>query len=110
MDKFRKNIKLLKQLSKCKKILRKNILKFADEELVLSICECVLNTLNGNIKLDHKIIKKLEKYKKHLRNLADVNLSLKKKKKILIQQGGFLNLLLPAALTVLTTLLQTSRE
>ena len=71
MDKLKKNIKTLEILSYCDKTNRNKILSSANQDLILCICECVLNSLNGNIKLDKKIVHKLKKYKHTLRKVTN---------------------------------------
>lgn len=79
--------------------LRKNILKKANPDLVKALCEICMNTLNGNMKISKSTKSQLKKYKKTLRNLASSKLNLLRKRKILIQKGGFLPLLLSSLLT-----------
>ena len=51
--------------------LRKAIVSNCDRELVNSICECVLNVLNGHVKLSGCVARKLRKHKAVLRKVAD---------------------------------------
>ncbi len=95
----------LKVLKKAKPALRKGILKCADKQLICCICECSHNILKGNVKLTAKNRKQLLKYRKHLRDLASKKVSLKKKKNLLIQSGGFLPALIAPILSVATSLL-----
>ena len=67
MENLKKNYKILKTLSNCKKGLRNRILLNSDDSVINNICECVLNTLNGNVKLPPQNLSKLKKYKKTLR-------------------------------------------
>ena len=82
------------------------MIKKGEKDRILSINECVINTLNGNITLSPKEKLKLKKFKYSLRKLLK-NKSIQKKKKILIQEGGFLQILLPNAISLITTLLDT---
>jgi len=84
-------------------------LKNADEDFILCICECILNTLNGHINYSPKVFKKLEKNKNILRKINSIK-KLKDKKKILIQKGGFLQYLLPAAISVITNLIENFQK
>jgi hypothetical protein len=106
MERLTKNFDTLKVLSCCNKHKRNKILKDADNELILSICECIVNTLNGNVKFPPKIFNKLKKNKYIIRKINKSRNNLKKTKKILIQQGGFLQYLLPAAVTLLTGIIE----
>jgi hypothetical protein len=81
----------------------KAIIENADKELIYTLCECVLNCINGNVTLDESIKTKLNRHKLHLRSLLRKrNSSIKKKKKILIQKGsGFLPIILSTILSAL---------
>jgi hypothetical protein len=83
-------------LSNCKsKKLRKIILKHCDDDLLKAIIEIVLNVLKGNVDICEKTKLGLKKYKKSMRKLICPQLSLKAKRKVVQQSGGFLNILLP---------------
>jgi hypothetical protein len=79
----------------------KGIISNCDKRLLDDISECILNVLNGNIKLSDCTKRKLKKYKTSLRTLVDKRTPLSAKKRVIIQKGGFL---LPLLTTVLTTL------
>jgi len=83
--------------------LRKAIISNCDRELVNSICECVLNVLNGNVKLSGCVTRKLRKHKAVLRKVADKRVPISSKKKLIVQRGGFLLPLLSAVLPSLAT-------
>ena len=102
--KLKKSFDLLKTLSECKRNMRKSILKNADKDLVNSVCEYVLNVLNGNVRLDQTTLNHLVKHKKTLRNLIDAK-NKKRRKQILIQKGGFIEYLLPPLLQVVADLI-----
>ncbi len=86
-------------LKNCNPEVRKSILKNASPELIKTLCEICTNTLNGNTKISPTYKKKLTSHKTSLRKLVSPRLGLKSKKKILIQQGGFLPTLITALLT-----------
>ena len=88
------NITHLGVLSKAKKKQRNALLGAANGDLILCLCECILNILNGGITLKPDELKKLEKHKFTLRQLAAKNVPIKERKGILIQKGGFLPALL----------------
>ena len=91
-------------LSKASPITCKAILKCADAGLIRCLCECVLNILKGNVAISPSQKQKLSQHKKSLRKLIDKREGLKKKKKIL-QKGGFLGALIPAIAPIITNLL-----
>lgn len=105
-QRLRKNHDFLKLLVKCTPAQRKAILKVADEALVRTICECILNVLKETVPVSKPAKRKLLAHKKSLIALAEKSTPLRKKKKILVQQGGnFLGLLLPPVLRVLSSIL-----
>jgi hypothetical protein len=69
MKRVIENFKYLKVLSNCNKKMLKSIIQSSDKELLSCICECILNCMNGNVKLSHEDKNKLKKYKNLLRNL-----------------------------------------
>jgi hypothetical protein len=79
-------------------------MKEASPDLVNALCECSLNVLKGRVPLTTSQKKQLTRHKRDLRELARKGTSLKKKKQIL-QKGGFLGLLLKPALGLLGGLL-----
>jgi len=85
--------------------LRKAIISKCNRELVNCMSACVLNVLNGNIKLNGCDTRKLQKHKAGLRKVSDRRVPLSKKKKLIVQRGGFLLLLLSAVLPTLASLI-----
>ena len=75
-----------------------------------SICECVLNVLNGNVKLSGCVTRKLRKHKAVLCKVADKRVPISSKKKLIVQRGGFLLPLLSAVLPALATLIFKLRD
>lgn len=74
---------------------RKRLIKEASPQLVKIISECCLNLLKGNIPVSKNQKTKLKKYQKAIRKLGNSKkLSIKARKNILIQKGGFLPLIL----------------
>ena len=87
VQRLRKNHDFLKLLVKCTPAQRKAILKVADDALVRTICECVLNVLKGTVPVSKPAKKKLLPHKKSLIALAEKSTPLDKKKKLLVQRG-----------------------
>ena len=67
--------------------LRKAIISNCNKELVNCISEGVLNVLNGNIKLTGCNTRKLQKHKAVLRQVADRQMSLSGKKRLIVSAG-----------------------
>ena len=79
-----------------KRWIKKNL----DSEFVYCLCECAKNLLKGNVPLTLAQKKSLSRRKKELRELARKKVNLKKKKQI-VQSGGFLGALLGPIISVL---------
>jgi len=104
----KKQLAQLKLLQICPKKLRKQFIEKVDKQYIKTICECCLNTLKGNVPLTTQQKKKLSKHKGALRQLSNRRLALSKKRKIISQKGGFLNILIPSVLSVITSLIHGS--
>jgi len=76
-------------------------------EFVDCVSECAKNVIKGNVPLTNRQMTNLRRKKHDLRSLSKKKTSLRKKRKIL-QKGGFLSALLPPVLTVLSGLLMNS--
>ena len=72
--------------------------------------ECTINLLKGNIPLSKTQYDKFYKCKDVIRTLANRKNSLKAKKEVIIQRGGFLNVLLPLALTAIIELIHKKKK
>ena len=105
---LKRNLPLLQVLQRSKPAFVKLLLKGASPELTKALCECALNILKGNVKISASQKKKLSRYKKHLRLLVKKKTSLKKRKQLL-QKGGFIGALLTPILSVLGSLLSGTR-
>ena len=90
----------LKELSKPideKKRIR--LIKEVKDCVIDSVGELALNLLNGYIPFNKN---KLFKYQKVLHKIADKKLPVGKRRKILVQSGGFLPLLIEPGLALIT--------
>lgn len=90
---------MLYVLKKARPNLRNAIIKNADPEVIKTLCEITLNTLKGNHMPHGKIYNSLCKYKKSMRTLVKAKRSVPSQRKILIQRGGFLPVLLGSVLS-----------
>ena len=73
---------------------RNRIIDEGGMELVHCICDCVHNVLQGNIPVNDTEKNRLKRHKECLRELVKKK-TLDKKRKHLIQEGGFLGALIP---------------
>ena len=87
---------------------RKALLKHATNDQISCLSEIAYNLLAHNIPVSDKVKQKLSKHKHSLRVLANPRTSVKKRKQILIQKGGFLPFLIPAAASLIGALLRPS--
>jgi hypothetical protein len=84
--------------------VRRVLIKEGRKELVNALCECVLNVLNGNVRVSDAQRRQLARYKKDLRTLVDRRPKLAEKKRV-IQRGGFLPILAKVLVPVLGQML-----
>jgi len=101
---MRKYLPALRRIHRLSEAARRKIIRNCDKQLIDCFCECSKNVLNGNVKLKDRQLTRLRRQKNNLRALALKKTPLKKKRKIL-QKGGFIGALLPAILPVLSSLL-----
>ena len=100
----KKNLPLLQYLASGKPRIVRAIIKEADPEVIKAICECAHNVLKGNVPLNKSQFTKLKRHRTHLHLLANKKVSQKRKKKVL-QSGGFLGALLGAAIPALASVI-----
>ena len=96
-------------LQKTKPCIRKHLITKANRCLVDCLCECADNILRGNVPLTKPQKEKFARTARNkagLRALTKKSVSLKKKKAIL-QKGGFLGSLLAPIASVVAPLLST---
>lgn len=106
-ESLKSNNKLLRVLHKCKPQAQKAIVGGAPNEVINCLCEVALNILKGNVPLNKNQKNSLAKYKLALRSLAKKSTSQKKRRQIL-QRGGFLGAILgPLLGTILKPLAQS---
>ena len=105
MKRIRSHYHSLHALKDAHPKLRRAIIANSNEDLLKSISECALNVLTGNVKLSNCKKRELHKFIRQLRTVVDKHLPLARKKKLIIQSGGFLVSLLSAVLPTLATLI-----
>jgi len=105
----KKQLRQLQVLHLCPEKSRKDLLKRLPTSCVKAICECILNVLKGNVPLTKHQKRGLQKHKSTLRRLSVKKDPLYIKRKLIVQKGGFLNILIPAALSAVTGLINGIR-
>ena len=104
-ERVTKNLNLLKALTKCTDVEKKDFVKIARPEVINAICDCILNILNGNVPISSKQKEKLRTKKNILRKLVLKKTNTPKRKKLLVQHGnGILTSILGPAIRALASL------
>jgi len=96
-----RNCGFLKSVAKSSKSQRRKLINGASADNIKAVAEIALNTLRGNVHLTPAQKTKLKRYKLKLRHLANKRLSAKHKKKLLVQNGGVLPLLVAPILSLI---------
>lgn len=103
------NVEHLKLLGKAKN--KAALLRKCPNSLIKCVCECALNLLKGNVPITPRQKNRLTPYKRTLRRLGNKKIPLFKKRRLLVQKGdGFLSVLIPAAVSILSTLFHGVRS
>lgn len=89
---MRQNLHILKLLAKSAPVQRRHIIQTAPKDLIEALSEGSLNLLKGRVQLSKNRLSKLRRFKKQIKVLASCKTSVRKKKQVL-QRGGFLPLL-----------------
>jgi hypothetical protein len=99
---------IIKQLPILKKLASKKdqtyLIKNSDEAMMTALCDIVHNILNGHINISARERSKLSKFKTQLRHLCKHS-TLEHKKRYLKQKGGFLQVLIPAAIAGISSII-----
>lgn len=106
INKVKAHLPMLESLCKCKKSVRNSIIMNGSKSFINCICECVYNLLRGNIKLSAEDLEKIRKKRGCLRKLVKKS-SLDEKKKYLVQHGGFMQILIPAAISAIASIISS---
>ena len=86
-------------LKNSNKKTREQLITSGSNDLIKSLCEVTQNTLNGNNKLSKNCLGRLLCYKTPMRKIIDPKRSLSSKRKVLVQKGGFIPIILGALLS-----------
>ena len=99
-----KIVPVLKRVRRLTPAKQKKFIGTCHNDILKCIGICVKHIINGKARLTSAQLKKLRRRKQLVRSLARKNTSLKSKRKIL-QTGGFLGLILPSVVSLMTSLL-----
>lgn len=97
---MKKYLPVLRRIHRLGEKTRREYVRKCDKEFLDCLCECAKNVIKGNVPLNDRQLKTLRREKNNLRKLSIKKTSLKKKRQIL-QKGGFLGALIPPILSVL---------
>ena len=95
----------LHELSKGDDPNRRLMLAHGNTQLLNCICEITDNVLRGCVQLSCEDKQKLQRHKHAMRTIANKKYPKRLKKRLLSQKGGFLPILLAAALPLVANLL-----
>ena len=100
-ERIKRNLQFLRAFlpNPKKKKQRRAILKLASSDNIKALCEGALNTLKGNVPLSVLEKRKLRRHSEKIRKLACRKTSVKRKKAFLVQEGGFLPLIITPLLS-----------
>jgi len=108
---LRKCMNKLKMIASIKdEKTRKNVLsKISDDCLYKALHEIAVNTVAQKVPLSAKLKKSLRKHKIKIKKLSCKTNNKKKRKKLVIQSGGFLPILIPAVASIITSLIASKK-
>ena len=101
---MRKYVRILRSLLRLSDADKKKMITLCDRGLIDCFSECAKNVLKGTVPLSAVQLHQLRRQKNNLRLLAVKRTSVKKRKKIL-QKGGFIGAILPPILGIIGGLL-----
>ena len=97
---MRRYLPILKKITRMGDKARRRYVKNCDKALMDCFSECAKNVLKGNVPLSDRQFSRLKRQKTNVRALANRRTSLRKKRHI-VQKGGFIGaLLMPAVATL----------
>ena len=102
-ERIQKYIELLRLFRKATPAQQQLLIEIANGDFITALCECCYNANRGNIPFTTKTKKKLRKYAPTMRKLAskkDQYKTIKQKRQLLLQEGGFLPALLAPIVSV----------
>jgi len=103
-SRVKKYLPVLKRINKLGNKAKRDFVRKCDKGFLECISECAKNVLKGNVPLSDRQKTKLRRSRNDLRVSSVKKTSLRKKRRIL-QKGGFLTALLPPIFGVLANLL-----
>ena len=103
-ERLRRHYGTLRHLAKCSAEDCRHLMSSASDDLITTLSEICHNLLVGNIPLTEKQLETLRESADVLREVSKKATSIKKKREVLVQEGGFL---IPALLGVAVPLIKS---
>ena len=85
---IKKNLPMLIALHCSSKAQKKELLKHLKPDTIKAICESTMNIINRNIKVSDQEKRKINRNRDKIRELVNPKTSQKKRKEMLVQEGG----------------------
>ena len=85
---IKKNLPMLIVLHCSSKAQKNELLKHLEPDSIKVICECTINIINRNIKVSDQEKRKINRNRDKVRELVNPETPQKKRKEILVQEGG----------------------
>jgi hypothetical protein len=99
-----RNADVLSYLLRAQPKIRRSIIEGSTKDVVDTLCECILNVINGNVPVTAQQKRQLIRHKSDLRKLVTGRVNLTEKKRVL-QKGGFFPILAKVLAPVVGSLL-----
>jgi hypothetical protein len=90
---IKKNTEALKTLAKASKSIQKTLLTNASRDLVLTLVQCAKMIIKGNVQLTERQLRALRPYEQLLKRFIATRTPIDERR-ALLQQGGFIGMLL----------------
>ena len=97
----------LKKFLNANNKVKRNFIKSLSNKDIKVLCITIFNVLHNKIPINTDDKNKLIKFRKILHKFCRSSHTLKKRRIILQQSGGYLNIIIPAAITGLSTIISS---
>ena len=97
MSRLKRNISIIKALNNLSQKQYKAVIQNSDKDLLFCLSNIIHNVNTGTVRVSPAVLKKLRRYRKEIYELCNKKITIKRRKNILVQKGGFLfSVLLPS--------------
>ena len=103
---LRRHYSLLKHIAKCSTQDCQHVVRGLSDDVIKLMSQICINVMNKSLLQDPAYaVKRLSPYKKQLKSLTRPKTTVKTKRRVLEQKGGFIGALLGVALPLITSLI-----